>query len=110
MPRMPRRKEPQVGLSRAIRKRRVEMGISQREMARRAEIDPSSASRLESGTINPEWGTIEQIASALDTSMTELAALAEEMDRRLDPNGRWIVKSDEVHHFDIDAMRVDDVD
>lgn len=86
------------------------MGISQLEMAHRAEIDPSSASRLESGTINPEWGTIAQIAAALDTSMTELAALAEEMDQRLDPKDRWLVKPKEVHHFDIDAFRVDEVD
>lgn len=87
---VPRRRDPQVGLARAIRKARAETDLSQRDLARRVELDPSQMSRLEKGKANPSWGTVKRIAAALDVELADLAALAEDFEQRLrseDANG-----------------------
>lgn len=79
-----------MGLARAIRKARADTDLNQRDLARRVELDPSQMSRLEKGTGNPTWGTVKRIAVALDVELADLAALAEDFERRLrdeDANG-----------------------
>jgi transcriptional regulator with XRE-family HTH domain len=102
---MPRRKEPQPGLSRAIRKRRAELGISQKALARRAGIDPSEVHGLEAGKNNPQWGTVKRIAAGLGTSIVQLAEESEEMQRRLEPADEWLVDQEGAWLFDLDEMR-----
>jgi transcriptional regulator with XRE-family HTH domain len=80
---VPRRRDPQVGLARALRKARSDAGLSQRDLAQRVELDPSQMSRLEHGDANPSWGTIRRIAAALEVTMGELAELAEDFEKRL---------------------------
>lgn len=79
-----------MGLARAIRKARADTDLNQRELARLVELDPSQMSRLEQGTGNPTWATVKRIAAALDVELADLAALAEDFERRLrdeDANG-----------------------
>jgi transcriptional regulator with XRE-family HTH domain len=74
------RTEPQPGLGRAIKQRREALGLSQEELGHRAEIHPTWISHLESGRNNPAWGSVRRIAAALDLTVSELAALAEELE------------------------------
>jgi transcriptional regulator with XRE-family HTH domain len=78
------RTEPQPGLGQAIRQLRTERGLSQEELGLRAEIHPTWVSHLESGRNNPAWGSVRRLAGALDVKLSELAALAEDLeeDRR----------------------------
>ena len=75
------RTEPQPGLGRAIRQLRTERGLSQEELGLRAEIHPTWVSHLESGRNNPAWGSVRRLAVALDVRVSELADLAEELER-----------------------------
>jgi transcriptional regulator with XRE-family HTH domain len=74
------RTEPQPGLGRAIKQRREALGLSQEGLGHRAEIHPTWISHLESGRNNPAWGSVRRIAAALDLTVSELAALAEELE------------------------------
>jgi transcriptional regulator with XRE-family HTH domain len=74
------RTEPQPGLGRAIRRLRTERGLSQEEIGLRAGIHPTWISHLESGRNNPAWGSVRRLAGALEVKLSELAALAEELD------------------------------
>jgi transcriptional regulator with XRE-family HTH domain len=80
---VPRKKDPQVGIARAIRKARVEADCSQKDLAERLELNPSQVSRLEQGTSNPTWGTVRRVAAALDVDFVGLTELAEDFERRL---------------------------
>jgi transcriptional regulator with XRE-family HTH domain len=90
LPGVPRRTDPQVGLALAIRKTRTDADLNQKTLAERLELDPSQMSRLEQGELNPSWGTVKRIAVALEVTLPDLAALAEDFERRLgreDTNG-----------------------
>jgi transcriptional regulator with XRE-family HTH domain len=80
---MPRRDDPQIGLGKAIRKLRQEEKLSQEALGNRAEIHPTWISHIESGRINPTWGNVRRIAKGLDVPLEQLAALAEELERKL---------------------------
>jgi transcriptional regulator with XRE-family HTH domain len=80
---MPRRDDPQIGLGKAIRKLRQEAGLSQEALGNRAEIHPTWISHIESGRINPTWGNVRRIAAGLKVPLEQLAALAEEFERKL---------------------------
>ncbi|HEX5988970.1 MAG TPA: helix-turn-helix transcriptional regulator [Solirubrobacterales bacterium] len=84
---VPRRRDPQVGLARAIRKVRADADLNQAELARLVEVDPSQMSRLEKGKGNPSWGTMRRIAEALGVELADLAALAEDFEQRLPGEG-----------------------
>ena len=77
---MPRRDEPQIGLSRAIRQLRQEIHLSQEALGLKAEIHPTWISHLESGRVNPTWGNVRRIAQGLSVPLPELAALAEDLE------------------------------
>ena len=80
---MPRRDDPQVGLGKAIRELRTEAGLSQEVLGEGAEIHATWISHIESGRINPTWGNVRRIAKGLGVELTQLAALAEEFERKL---------------------------
>jgi transcriptional regulator with XRE-family HTH domain len=80
---MPRRDDPQIGLGTAIRTLRQEKKLSQETLGHRAEIHPTWISHIESGRINPTWGNVRRIARGLDVPLEQLAALAEEFERKL---------------------------
>lgn len=74
------RTEPQPGLGKAIKRLRAERGLSQEEVGLRAGIHPTWISHIESGRNNPAWGSVRRIAGALGVRLSELAALAEELE------------------------------
>jgi len=80
---MPRRDDPQIGLGKAIRALRTEGGLSQETLGQRADIHPTWISHIESGRINPTWGNVRRIAKGLKVELAQLAALAEDFERRL---------------------------
>ncbi|HEX7280111.1 MAG TPA: helix-turn-helix transcriptional regulator [Solirubrobacterales bacterium] len=79
---MPRREEPQIGLSRAIRQLRMDLRLSQEALGLSAGIHPTWISHIESGRVNPTWGNVRRLATGLQVSLPELAALAEEFEAR----------------------------
>jgi transcriptional regulator with XRE-family HTH domain len=80
---MPRRDDPQIGLGKAIRTLRLEFQLSQETLGHRAEIHPTWISHIESGRINPTWGNVRRIARGLKVPLAQLAALAEDFERKL---------------------------
>jgi transcriptional regulator with XRE-family HTH domain len=80
---MPRRDDPQIGLGKAIRKLRTEKHLSQETLGHRADIHPTWISHIESGRINPTWGNVRRIAKGLEVPLSKLAALAEDLERKL---------------------------
>ncbi|HEX5982965.1 MAG TPA: helix-turn-helix transcriptional regulator [Solirubrobacterales bacterium] len=80
---MPRRDDPQIGLGKAIRALRQERQLSQETLGNEAGIHPTWISHIESGRINPTWGNVRRIARGLDVPLSELAARAEELERKL---------------------------
>ena len=80
---MPRRDDPQIGLGQAIKTLRHEKKLSQETLGNEAEIHPTWISHIESGRINPTWGNVRRIARGLDVPLEQLAALAEENERKL---------------------------
>jgi transcriptional regulator with XRE-family HTH domain len=79
---MPRREEPQIGLSKAIRQLRREVHLSQEALGLLAGIHPTWISHLESGRVNPTWGNVRRIAIGLRVPLPELAALAEDLEAK----------------------------
>ena len=79
---MPRREEPQIGLSKAIRQLRMELHLSQEALGLRADIHPTWISHMESGRVNPTWGNVRRIATGLQVSLPVLAALAEDLEAK----------------------------
>lgn len=80
---MPRRDDPQIGLGQAIKTLRHEKKLSQETLGHRSEIHPTWISHIESGRINPTWGNVRRIARGLGVPLEQLAALAEENERKL---------------------------
>lgn len=79
---MPRRDDPQIGLSKAIRQLRMELHLSQEALGMAADIHPTWISHLESGRVNPTWGNVRRIAYGLRVTLPELAALAEDLEQK----------------------------
>jgi len=77
---MPRREEPQIGLSKAIRQIRREIPLSQEALGLRADIHPTWISHIESGRVNPTWGNVRRIAAGLRVPLHVLAELAENLE------------------------------
>jgi transcriptional regulator with XRE-family HTH domain len=77
---MPRREDPQIGLSKAIRQLRKEVQLSQEALGLLVGIHPTWISHIESGRVNPTWGNVRRIAEGLRVSLPALAALAEDLE------------------------------
>ena len=57
--------------------------MSQETLGLIAGIHPTWISHIESGRINPTWGNVRRIARGMDIPLEQLAALAEEFERKL---------------------------
>lgn len=79
---MPRRDDPQIGLGKAIRQLRTDGDLSQETLGHRADIHPTWISHIESGRINPTWGNVRRIAKGLKVPLSQLADLAEDLERK----------------------------
>jgi transcriptional regulator with XRE-family HTH domain len=77
---MPRADDPQIGLAMAIRQLRREGRLSQEALGLLVDIHPTWISHMESGRVNPTWGNVRRIARGLQVSLSELAALAEDLE------------------------------
>jgi XRE family aerobic/anaerobic benzoate catabolism transcriptional regulator len=73
---MPRPANPQPVLGAAIRSIRNERDLKQLDVAEGAGITVAHLSKIEAGKINPTWGTVEAVASALGVTMVEVARRA----------------------------------
>lgn len=73
------RSEAHAAFGRAIRHIRTERGLSQERMAHLADLDRSYVSGIERGERNPSLGNILKLTAVLDVSLSELAAVAEEL-------------------------------
>jgi len=72
--------DPQPALGRAVRQLRERKGISQEDLAHDARVTTGTISTIERGLSNPTWGTVKNIAAALDVSMIELVKTADKLD------------------------------
>jgi transcriptional regulator with XRE-family HTH domain len=63
----------------AIRRLRLERGLSQEQLAERAGTDLTQIGGIERGVRNPSYTTLVRLAAALETSVGELATLADEL-------------------------------
>jgi transcriptional regulator with XRE-family HTH domain len=69
------------GLGLAVRELRTKSGLSQEELARKSGLHPTYISGIERGLRNPTWRSIGRVCRALNVKISELAALAESLDR-----------------------------
>ncbi|HEX7244067.1 MAG TPA: helix-turn-helix transcriptional regulator [Solirubrobacterales bacterium] len=72
---------PQPRLGKAIRQLRKQRNATQEEIAEAAGITGPTLSLVERGYANPTWATVEDIARALDVSVSELARAAERFEQ-----------------------------
>ena len=70
---MPRPEKPQPALGAAIRTLRDEHDLKQLAVAEDAGITVAHLSKIETGKVNPTWGTVEAIARALGVSVVDVA-------------------------------------
>ena len=70
---------PQHALGQAIRQFREKRGLTQEAVAHEAGVTASTYGLIERGQSNPTWATVEDIASALEVSMAELAKRADKL-------------------------------
>ena len=69
--------QPQPAVGKAIRELRERRGLTQEAVAHDAGITTATLGVIERGLSNPTWATLRRIASALGSSMVEVAKLAE---------------------------------
>lgn len=79
---MRRSERPQQALGSAVRELRRKSGATQETVAREAGITIATLSQIERGEGNPTWDTVTGIAAALGISMTQLAAAADQVDKK----------------------------
>ena len=66
-------------LGEAVRTLRHEVGLSQEELADAADTDLTQVGGIERGVRNPSYTTLLRLAGALETSVGELATLADQL-------------------------------
>jgi transcriptional regulator with XRE-family HTH domain len=57
---------------------RKERDLTQERLGLDADIEPAWISKLESGYVNPTWGTMGRLADALGVTLAEIARRADE--------------------------------
>ncbi len=75
---MRRSERGQPALGAAIKQLREEGELSQEALAEKAGLTGRTVSAIETGTANPTWATVRDIAVALSVSMSALSALTEQ--------------------------------
>jgi transcriptional regulator with XRE-family HTH domain len=79
-PRRSKPRSPEHGaLGEAIRTLRTEAGLSQEQLAEYAGTDLTQVGGIERGIRNPSYTTLLRLADALDTTVGEIATLADEL-------------------------------
>jgi transcriptional regulator with XRE-family HTH domain len=79
-PRRSKPRSPEHGaLGEAIRTLRTEAGFSQEQLAEYAGTDLTQVGGIERGVRNPSYTTLLRLADALDTTVGEIATLADEL-------------------------------
>lgn len=79
-PRRSKPRSPEHGaLGEAIRTIRTEAGFSQEQLAEFAGTDLTQVGGIERGVRNPSYTTLLRLADALDTTVGEIATLADEL-------------------------------
>jgi transcriptional regulator with XRE-family HTH domain len=71
-----------LALAAAIRRLRETQTWSQEALAHQAGVTVGTVGLIERGTTNPTWTTVKRIAVALDITISELAAKAEDVERQ----------------------------
>jgi transcriptional regulator with XRE-family HTH domain len=66
-------------LGEAIRRLRLESKLSQEQLAERAGTDLTQVGGIERGVRNPSYTTLLRLADALETSVGEIATLADKL-------------------------------
>jgi transcriptional regulator with XRE-family HTH domain len=80
---------PRLGaLGHAIEQCRKVSSLSQQELSQRSGLHPTHISGLERGARNPTYNSLVELADALDLSVGELTALADEIYDRLPDGGK----------------------
>jgi transcriptional regulator with XRE-family HTH domain len=79
---MPPRADPQAALGEAVKRLREDRGLSQEAVALAADVHQTWVSRLESGTLNPSWGMVSRVATALGVEVSDVAKAAERLKKR----------------------------
>lgn len=77
-----RRGKGQVGPGQAIRMLRANAALTQAAFGKTAGLDPSQASSMAKGHVDPTWGNMRRPAAALGTSVDGLAEEAERSEER----------------------------
>lgn len=72
--------QPQPALGQAIRQLREKRGATQEALAHDAGITTATLGVIERGLSNPTWATVKGIATALNTSVVEVAKAAEKLE------------------------------
>jgi transcriptional regulator with XRE-family HTH domain len=79
-PRRSKPRSPEHGaLGEAIRTLRMEAGLSQEQLAEGAGTDLTQVGGIERGVRNPSYTTLLRLADALETTVGEIATLADEL-------------------------------
>lgn len=76
--------QPRVAFGRAVREIRHERGFTQEALGRQAGIHWTYIGGVERGERNPSWDNVVRIAAALEVSVAELSARAEQLMQRSD--------------------------
>jgi transcriptional regulator with XRE-family HTH domain len=66
-------------LGEAVRQLRLERELSQEQLAERASTDLTQIGGIERGVRNPSYTTLVRLAAALETSVGEIASLADQL-------------------------------
>jgi transcriptional regulator with XRE-family HTH domain len=77
---VPRPENPQPALGVAIRALRDERDLKQLAVAEDAGITVSHLSKIETGKVNPTWGTVDAIANALGVTIVDVAQRARDFE------------------------------
>lgn len=78
---MARPSDAHAGLARAIRQLRHARQLTQEDLAHASGITVTALVRIEGAHANPTWSTVRKIATGLDVSVSELADVADQLDR-----------------------------
>lgn len=76
-----RSRRPQPSLGRAVLQLRRGRQMTQKELAAKADLSGRMLSAIETGTANPSWATVGDLAEALGVTVAEVAKLAEKRSR-----------------------------
>ena len=69
---LPSSRLPARALGKRLREIREALNISQHDLSELAHVDPSNIGKIERGQANPKLDTVTRIATALDTSVSDL--------------------------------------